>query len=293
MVVDGSASMNARDADGKTRMDIARTRLRERLAGLGSEVGVMLMRYDRSPEILMPTTYDRRDLLRSLEGLQVRPVEGDAEVALHLAARLAALGAPAAIWHVTDAPTLVALGEQTPPDLDDADAGAVEALAPPTASERLGLPDDVTLETIDIGLASPRNVGLTAFQIRPRPLERGRFDAFAQIHAQGPGPVDAKLEVRMDDTLVALRDLTIQPGARERLLIPIEASTGAALEITVTTSGDVLPTDDRVVARVPESRPIRLLWVREPDATDPFTQLALMALGEEGVLEAHAATPAA
>ena len=296
IVVDGSASMQAVDDEGRTRIDVARARLRERLAGLGSEVGVLLMRYDRSPEILMPRTYDRRDLLRSLESLRARPVEGDAEAALHLAARLAALSAPSAIWHVSDAPTLVALGETGTAPGEEAgatDAPAGETPEPPTAEGRLGLAEGVRLETFDVGLEAPRNAGLTGFQIRPRPLERGRFDAFAQVHAQGPGPLEVKLEVRMNGALVALRDLTVAPGGSERLLIPIEASTGAVLELSVDTDGDVLPTDDRVLARVPASRPIRLLWVRDPTAPDPFTQLALMALGEEGVLEAHAAAPAA
>lgn len=289
VVVDGSASMAAVDAEGRARIDVARERLRNRLAGLGSEVGVLLMRYDRSPEILMPTTYNRRDLMRALDDLVSRPVEGDGEAALHLAGRLAALSAPAAIWHVTDAPTLVALGEA---ERDTADAPDDEPAEVSTSAEaRLGLPEDVRLETLDVGLGEPHNVGISAFEVRPRPLERGRFDAFAQVHAQGPDTVEAKLEVRMDGSLVALRDLSIPPGGSERLLIPIEASAGATLDLVVSTEGDVLTTDDRVRGRVPESRPIRLLWVREPDAPDPFTQLALMALSEEGVLEAHAAAP--
>ena len=294
VVVDGSSSMLAVDGDGRTRIDVARERLRERLAGLGSEVGVLLMRYDRRPEILMPTTYDRRDLLRSLDDIRARPVEGDSEAALHLASRLAGLSAPSAIWHVTDAPTLVGLGEAADAPAEEAEAPteAGDDEAPATAEARLGLPDGVTLETIDVGLATPLNVGLTAFQVRPRPLERGRFDAFAQVHAQGPGTVEAKLEVRMDGSLVALRDLSIEPGGSERLLIPIEASAGATLDLIVRADGDVLSTDDRVRARVPESRPIRLLWVRAPETADPFTQLALMALGEDGVLEAHATAPA-
>lgn len=313
VVIDGSASMLAVDGDGRARIDVARERVRERLAGLGSEVGVLLMRYDRSPEILMPTTYDRRDLLRTLETVRARPVEGDGEAALHLAARLAALSAPAAIWHVSDTPLLEALGDEGGPPEDEAptdeaptdeapkdetpkdgdEATTDDDGTAPTAADRLDLPAGVTLTSIDVGLPRPANVGLTAFQIRPRPLERGRFDAFVEIQGQGQGTLETSLEVRMDGTLVALRELSIPAGGSERLVVPIEATTGAALELRVKTDGDVLPTDDRVLARVPPARPVRLLWVRSPEAADPFTQLALMALGEEGILEAHAAAPAA
>ncbi len=296
VVIDGSASMGALDEDGASRMDEAKERIRDRLSGLPSGVGVMLMRYDGRPEILVPHSFDRRGLLRELDRVGVRPVEGDAETALHLAARLAALHAPAAIWHVTDAPLPradgPAKGAKDAKDAKDAKSGEAIDDEPAALEDRLGLPDGVTLETVDVALPAPTNVGITGFQIRPRPLEHGRLDAFVQVHARGPKTVEAKLEVRMDQKLVSLRDLTIAPGGYERLLIPVEGRHGAVLEIEVRADGDILAVDNLVQARIPEARAVRLLWVRDEAHVDPYTQLALVALVEDGVLEAYNATPA-
>jgi len=298
VVIDGSASMAATDGNGRSRLDVAKARVRARLAGLQTGIGVLVMRYDRRPEILLPHSYDRREVERIVEGVTLRPIEGDAETALVLAARLARLHAPAAIWHVTDAPTEHALDTRAP---DPSDDGAVVAdgateqpvVVPRTPAQHLGLPEEVSLETIDVGLAAPVNVGLTAFQLRPRPLERGRFDAFVRVHASGPKPVEARLEVRLDGRLVSIRDLTVPPDAPERLLVPVEGRKGATLSLEVGTRGDVLDLDDRLAARIPEMRPIRLLWIRESASVDPFTSLALEALGEDGVLEAYMAEPGA
>ncbi|MDJ0520796.1 MAG: VWA domain-containing protein [Planctomycetota bacterium] len=286
VVVDGSASMAAVDEDGRSRLEVAKERIRTRLAGLQSSVGVLLMRYDRRPEILVPTSYDRRSLLRELDGLAVRPVPGDADTALRLAARLAALNAPAAIWHVTDAPLQVDGGaDDATPESD------TEEVVVATLEERLGIANDVELESMVVGLPRATNAGITGFQIRPRPLERGRFDAFVEVHAQGPADVEVKLEVRLDQKLVSLRDLTVPPGGSERLLIPVEGGRGSVLTLEARTEGDVLAEDDSVHARIPEARPVRLLWVRAKESVDPFTQLALVALGEEGVLEAFETSP--
>ncbi len=309
VVIDGSASMAANDADGRSRLDVAKQRVRNRLAGLQSGIGVLLMRYDHRPEILVPHSYDRRALLRALEAVTVRPVADDADTALRLAARLAALHAPAAIWHVTDSPLLRSGLSEDAKEAKSAeedsrrnaegkgsksgDGEPTEAIEVATLEERLGLADDVSIETLPIGLPTSVNAGITGFQIRPRPLERGHFDAFVEVHARGPTDVEVKLEVRMDDKLVSLRDLTVKPGAYERLLIPVEGTHGSVLTLQTRAEGDVLGLDDVVHARIPEARPVRLLWIRKKEAIDPFTQLALVALGEEGVLEAFEASPEA
>ena len=72
VVIDGSASMAATDADGRSRLDVAKARVRARLAGLQTGIGVLVMRYDRRPEILLPHSYDRREVERIVEGVTLR-----------------------------------------------------------------------------------------------------------------------------------------------------------------------------------------------------------------------------
>ena len=262
VVVDRSASMGAKDARGTTRLAEAVARVRERLAGLPGAVPVMLIAFDRQTEIVVPKTFDRRAIERGLDELRVRPMEGDAAPALRLAAQLAAIETPAAVWFASDA-----------------EAGAGE------------LPERIAIVPLTVPLAVPRNAGITGFDLRRLPLEFGRFEAFVQLQAAGPAPVETKLEVRLDGTLTAVRELTLTPGARENLLLPIEARSGRILSLRAITEGDQLAADDEVQVRIPEVRPLRVVWISPQP--DPFTQLALTAISNEGELNVFRAGPEA
>ncbi|MHA3774363.1 vWA domain-containing protein [Verrucomicrobiota bacterium sgz303538] len=260
VVVDRSASMGAKDASGKTRLVAAIDRVIDRLAGLGSGVPVMVIAFDRQAEIVAPKSFDRRVVERALRSLQVRPMEGESTAALRLASQLAETEAPAGIWFASDSPA---------PQID--------------ASVQ------VTVDSLAVPLAVPRNIGITAFDVRRIPLESGRYEAFVQLQAVGPGSVDAKLEVRIDDTLTAVRELTLSPGGRENLLLPVTAQSGRILSVRVIANDDQLEDDNEVYARIPEPRPLKVLWISS--APDPFTQLALTAISQEGELTVFRAGP--
>ena len=260
VLVDRSASMGARDARGTTRLAEAVARVRENLAGLPGAVPVMLIAFDRQTEIVVPKSFDRRAIERGLDDLLVRPMEGDAMPALRLAAQLANLDAPASIWFASDA-----------------EAAASE------------LPANVALHSLTVPLHAPRNVGITGFDLRRLPQEFGRFEAFVQLHAAGPAPLETKLEVRLDGTLTAVRELTLSPGKPENLLLPIESGHGRILNLRAITEGDQLSVDDEVQARIPETRPLRIVWITPQP--DPFTQLALTAISHEGELHVFRAGP--
>ncbi len=256
IVVDRSASMAARNRKGTTRLAAAVRRVRERLAGLSAGVGVMVMTYDRRPEILLAFSLDRREVERALARIAVRPIEGDAAPALLLARRMARLDTPASVWHATDAAR--------------AEAG---------------------VEHISVALPEPANVGITGFQLRRLPLARSRFQAFVQLHGSGPAPLETELEIRIDGQLLAVRSMTLRPNGRERLVIPVDAGEGSVLTLKASARGDVLGLDDAVHARIPPLRPIRVLWV-SPDP-DPFTELALAALAEDDDIAVYKAAPSA
>lgn len=217
VLIDRSASMGAKDARGETRLAAAVARVRERLAGLPGAVPVMLIAFDRHPEIVVPKTFDRRAIERGLAALRVRPMAGEAVPALGLAAQLAAIETLAAVWVAADS-------------------------APALAE----VPEKVSVERLAVPLAGPLNVGITGLDLRGLPLEFGRYEAFVQLQAEGGAPVEAKLEVRIDGTLTAVRELTLAPGARENLLLPIQAHSGRVLSLRAIAAGDQLAEDDEV-----------------------------------------------
>ena len=260
VLVDRSASMGAKDARGTTRLAEAVARVRERLAGLPGAVPVLLIAFDRQTEIIVPKSFDRRAIERGLAELRVRPMEGEAAPALRLATQLAAIETPAAIWFASDA-----------------EANLSE------------LPARIAVESLAVPLPEPRNVGITGFDLRPLPLEFGRFEAFVQLQAAGSAPLETKLEVRLDGTLTAVRELTLKPGAGENLLLPIEARSGRILSLRAITEGDQLAADNEVQMRIPEPRALRVVWISPQP--DPFTQLALTAISHEGELDVFRAGP--
>ncbi len=260
VVVDRSASMAATTRSGHTGMELARRQLTARVAAIPAGVDVSLIAYDQRPEILLPRTRDRRDVLRAIHSLRVRPVAGDVEPAMALAEKTAQLALPAAIWHVSDAPTT-----------------------------RLPASDTVTLENIVVAGDAPVNAGITAFQVRRLPMGEKDFEAFVEVHATAPEAVDVTLEELIDGNLVSVRILHIEPGQRERLLLSLEAGSGQVLTLRTILPDDMLPTDDVVYLTIPAIRTLRVLWVT-PNP-DPFTEMALTALGDNGGIEVYHAAP--
>ncbi|MGH7130120.1 MAG: vWA domain-containing protein, partial [Planctomycetaceae bacterium] len=278
ILVDRSASMAAADTDGNSRLDEAKQTIEQRVAGLPAGVGVVVMAYDTRPEVLLARTVDRREIRRTLDRLAVRPVAGDAEAALRLAGQLAALETPAAIWHATDAAETREERRERRDGDEEPSPPALDLAGDPDLI--MELPTGVRLDRIAVTLPRPVNVGITAFRLRPLPLQRARFEAFVQVRSSAPRPVRAELEVLHDGTPVALRKLQLEPHQPATLLIPVDADADRdkVLTLRVNARRDVLPIDDAVHARVPRLQPVRVLWISEQP--DPFTQLALTTLGE-------------
>lgn len=295
LLVDRSASMAAAEVatpgnSRPNRLAQAVALAKQRLAGLPVGVGVVVMAYDRRPEVLLSRSVDRREVLRSLDAIQPRPLEGRPESALPLARQLAALEPPGIVWHVTDGETTELEPEEDKPEEPAAESAPADAPAPipsePDASE------SVRVEPI-IGGHRLTNVGLTAFQLRRSPLEKARFEAFAQVAGWAPESLPVEVEVHLDEKLIAIRKLTLAPGGRETLLVPIEAGHDVphVLSLRVVAEGDCLPLDDVVLARVPKLRSIRVLWITE--SPDPFTELALSSLGADSDVQVLQGGPSA
>jgi hypothetical protein len=86
IVIDVSASMLTRDAEGRTRFEAAREQAAALVAGLGPDDQGMLVAVSRRPWIVVPWTDDRAALRRGLDGLHVRHEAGRLDQALVLVA---------------------------------------------------------------------------------------------------------------------------------------------------------------------------------------------------------------
>jgi hypothetical protein len=270
ILLDRSASMAATDAKGRTRLEEAKDQLRDRLNALPENVVTSLVVYDSSAEVLQSRSTNRRELLRQIQQTTVRPVEDDPEAALLVARRLAALDAPAEIWHTSD--RAAEAGANTSPE-NESTTSAATAPGPDES-----LPDPARVRFLNVALETPLNAGITGFQIRPAPLARNRFEAFVEITASSAnaGPVESTLEARLDGRPVQLRQMTLAPGGSNRLILPLEGGKGQRLEMEVRTAGDCLTWDNVAVAPLPETKPLVVAWFTE--SPDPFVELALSSM---------------
>lgn len=299
ILMDRSASMAATDDEGLSRLDRAREIVKARLDSVPEDVGVALIGYDARPEVIQPRTLKRRELLSRLSEMATRPVAQQTGQAVEAAVVLARLETPALIWHLSDEESE---GEaETSPigDPEEENAGATEEPDPlarvPSARE---LPEGVAIEPVSVALDHPINAGITAFRIRPVPLEHGFFEAYVQValNADAPEPLTGKLDVFVGGALVQPREVDLRPGERIGLALKLEGAEDQMLRLKLTVEGDCLALDDEVLEPLPHSRPIVAAWVRPVDEKDPFrpdlyTQFALRAFLDDYDFEILALSP--
>ena len=290
LLLDRSASMAVRDAEDNSRLDAAVEEIKSRLDAVPEDVGVALIAYDRRPEVVQPRTLNRRELIARLDQIEVRPVSQNEEAAIESAITLAQLETPARIWHASDhaidAGETGVVDEQPQGDGEDEAKEEVPGTESATAN-RLSVeyPEGVELEFFDFALEDPVNVGFTAFQVRRVPLVHSKFEVFVRValNRAAPEPVTARLEVGISGLApLQLRDIELEPGGSEELVVPIEGAEDQLLHLKLRAENDALSTDNDILAPLPRSRPV-VVAVVSPNL-DQYTEIAMMAIQEQGEL---------
>lgn len=257
IVVDHSASMAAKDAQGRTRLDEAKRLVKDRIRSLPDQVVLSLVAFDARPHVLLSRSRNRRECLRLLDELKPVPVEGKTEAALNVAKRLADLESRSRIWLAADSSI-----------------------------------EDALVDSIPVALNEPLNVGITGFQIRHSPLARDRYEAFVKVSAaaSNPAKTTSTLEITLAGRIAQLRELELAPGESSALILPLEGLRGQRLEMRLKTAGDGFGWDDGLAAPLPKTKPLTVAWFAEKP--DPFTELALSSLIEAGRIEMKKGDPA-
>lgn len=264
ILLDRSASMGVRDGGGETRLDVAKRGLRERLLRVPEGVGIALIAYDQRPEVLLPRSRQRRELLSRLDGVETRPIPGRGALALETAQMIAGLEPPSVIWHVSDETSPIA--------------------------------EEITnVKHLNVALGEVSNTAITAVQVRPVPLEYARYDVFVRVALNGdaPAPVKSWLNATVGGIPNQRREIELDPGTEITLTFRINGSRDQILSLALEPERDDFPLDDQVSLPLPEMRPILAAWIRPDESEDPYTRLALSALQESGSFELLKGSPAA
>jgi hypothetical protein len=261
IVLDTSASMGTRTADGSTRMEEAKRAAREVIVALAPGADAIVIEAAREARMATPLERDAKHLRGAVEQLDVREVEGDLAAAVALAAdRLRGLGGRQRIVVLTDA-----------------------ALARSTPLTAAGIPTDIRT----VGDAQD-NAAIVRMDVRggfDAATRREQAQVFVMVESFGTKPRDLFVTLAVDGKAepVASRRVLVQPGEKLPVVLTFEPSVGdRGVGLTAQLSpGDALASDDVAYGRVPAGQrmPVTLAsrapysWMARALDADPNVSL--------------------
>lgn len=238
ILVDVSASMAAKDAGGKTRLDEAKERLRERIQNLPGDQELCIIAFSKAARKLTSFTNNKSDLLQAVKELEVQDVPGELDEALRMAQAIARTTPFDGVAIITDGN----LPQKTSFDL----------------------PFQVDLQKLPPGAS---NIGIS--QLSARRATNEVWDVLIQLAGSEKIAVSSARLVLLDgDDIVAEETLAISPGAMPRLIIKVPGEKGRLLKVTLSPSGDdALASDNQAWIQLPA---IRTLDVYVPESLATF-----------------------
>ena len=231
VLVDVSASMGALDkSGGRSRLDEAKQRLRERIEGLPADQELCLVAFAKSARKLTGFTNNKTELRDALAALEVEDVPGDLDEALQLTKALA---------RTTPFDRVLVLTDGNLP-----------------AKTNFDLPFQLDLQKLPS--AGP-NAGITAFNARRvNSAGSGDWELFVQLGITDPAPAaTATVELRAGDQVIAQEHVALTAGGTPRLAFRISGAQGANIHAVLRPGGfDSLASDNDAWLTLPAIRPL-------------------------------------
>lgn len=243
VLLDASASMQARDVGGKTRLAEGIRRARKIVRGMSGPDRMLVARMDAEVTPLTPMTDDEQVLLAALEKVKPSDAPGDFARAIRFATdSLAGLSDPEIVV-VSDG------------------AGLSE---PEDELGKVAIDRRVRLSFVRVGKTG-RNVALTAFSVRRFPLDKSTAEVYVELRNTGDHEEQVELTLLGDgEPLGAPEKLLVTPGEPLRRLYPPAPAGDRQMEAVIRLAAggrDDLPADDRAYAVLPERRHAKILAV--------------------------------
>ncbi len=228
ILIDVSASMAALDKEGgRSRLEEAKTRLRERIDALSPDQELCLVAFAKSARKLTGFTDNKAELRDAVATLEVEDVQGHVDDALRLAQ---------------------AIGRSTPFD-------RVLILTDGNVPARASFDLPFTLDLQKLPGGGP-NAGITACQAR-----RGRggdWDVFVQLVATDPVPSSTGvLTLTSGDREIARETVTLTAGGASRLSFKVTGAANELLRVRLELPAfDALASDNQAWLSLPDARPV-------------------------------------
>lgn len=275
VVLDASASMQTREADGRTRFAHALEAIRAEIEAKDPADAFALIVASDRVEVRCPLEQGRLRLLSALEGVQVTGRVLDAPRAISFARAIVA---------DQPHPEVVVFGDGGAgrlAQLAGATAPLTSAAAPPPKSPPAGAPKPpAPLRLHLVGQAS-ENVGILRFSARKN-RSLGTDYVLARVKNFGTEERQLSLELSLDGQVQKVLSRTLQPGAElsERLQLDLPQGGVLRLELGGRVPFDALSLDDVAYAVVQPARKHRVLVVAPSAAALEPYRVAFAAMEE-------------
>lgn len=277
ILIDRSASMNAREPGGATRLDRAKAAAMEVIDRLGSAENpsqAMIIAFAASPQVVSGFDGDKRALREAVESIAPTDEPANLAAALELADAFAG-----ASEEVDSLPVVAVFSDGTvapPADSSVTDGFAVRAEA--VRYVRIGAAEG----------AASENAGIVAISARRRFDDPDHIDLFLGLINSSPQPLETVITVRVNETPVAVRSISI-PAATD--IGPGEAPasfdldlSGGGLITAMLGTPDALATDDIASVVMPAAQAPAILLVA-PQAQPDLFVLGLLESAQPRILE--------
>lgn len=285
MLIDRSASMNAVEEDGQTRLEIAKEQAIKRaktfnskgskwlkFVGVEPKTQVMVVSFADQASVLQPFTTNMSDVVAAIE--EIKPSDARTDLSEGVQLAQAYLSPPSMFTQGMEDTPVSAVEPGTLILFSD---GRI-----PNAANVMVKGEANSVEWIRIG-EQRDNLGITAFRTRRDYEDPEILHAFVEVRNYGPETITTDVSIYLDDQLIDAKPITI-PGipepidpttsqpVREEDAPPRQSMTTLTFDRPVLTAGtlearlaraDALKADNQAFAVVPAPRKLRVLLVTD------------------------------
>jgi hypothetical protein len=252
-LLDNSASMSTRDAQGRTRLAAAKETIGGLVDQLQSDMSAMIVSFAGGPDVVQEFTNNRRRLREAIQ--RVAPTAQGTRIrgALELADGFANPGKVV----IEEGGTEVDVAAQDPVDLyifSDGRFGAVDGFS-------LG---NLRPKFLPIGSFDTQNLAITALNTRRSEVSADAQQAFVQLANYSTRQVPCVIEMYVDGRLIDARQLEVPADARAGATFELGDLPAGVLEARIDPPDDFedgLPQDDRAYAVLDAPREAKVLLV--------------------------------
>jgi von Willebrand factor type A domain/Aerotolerance regulator N-terminal len=240
IVIDATASMSARDEDGRSRLDRAKELARDMVNGLSGDDRAAIIESNSRVTVRSSLTSDRAALASAIGEVRETDAAGNLTDAVRLAEQIAKTERESGIVIISDgggAPIGSDLGSSA-----NSNSSADSSQGVPIRFVRVGRRAD--------------NAGIVAMNSRPAPVSGGR-ELFASVANFSDSERTMGIELKLDGKLVDAQTVSVAANDRNAIIFDAMPPAGGLAELKLTADDD-LASDDLAYTFLPDARRTRV-----------------------------------